>query len=621
MISRFYDWLESRVDSFPDTVPTKPPSTFLGFIVHFSRPFLPLIVVSALFSVAIAIVEVLMFAFLGDIVDWLSATQPDRLWSEHGVDLVLIALMVVVLYPLLYFVGESISHQGLLGNFAMRTRWESHRYLLRQSMAFYQDDFAGRVAARMMQTALAVREVVLKTSEILLFVAVYFASAVVLFASADWRLGLPMLAWLVGYLVILRLFIPRLAEVSRAQADARADVTGRVVDSYTHIGTVKMFADANYEDHYARSGMKRFLGTVYSQMRLSTALSASLATLNAFLIFGIGAVAIALWSHEIITTGAIAFAVGLVLRLIGMSNWILWEVANLFENVGVVMDGIDTIARDRSVVDRPDAKPLKVEQGEITWQDIRFNYGKVLPEQTANVIDGLSLTIRPGEKVGLVGRSGAGKSTLVNLLLRFHDLEGGRILIDGQDIAAVQQDSLRAAVGMVTQDTSLLHRTVAENIAYGRADATRQQVIAAAQKAEGHGFIADLEDLKGNRGYDAHVGERGVKLSGGQRQRVAIARVLLKDAPILILDEATSALDSEVEAAIQQSLYSLMEGKTVLAIAHRLSTIAAMDRLVVMDQGQIVEQGTHAELVHREGLYAELWARQSGGFLAREEVA
>ena len=606
MISRFYDWLESRVDSFPDTVPTKPPSGFMGFIFHFSRPFLPLIVISALFSVAIAIVEVLMFAFLGDIVDWLSATQPDQLWSAHGADLVLIALMVVVLYPLLYFVGESISHQGLLGNFAMRTRWESHRYLLRQSMAFYQDDFAGRVAARMMQTALAVREVVLKTSEILLFVAVYFASALVLFASADWRLGLPMLAWLIGYLVILRLFIPRLAEVSRAQADARADVTGRVVDSYTHIGTVKMFADANYEDHYARSGMRRFLGTVYSQMRLSTALSASLATLNAFLIFGIGAVAIALWSHEIITTGAIAFAVGLVLRLIGMSNWILWEVANLFENVGVVMDGIDTIARDRSVVDGPDAKPLKVEKGEIAWQDIHFNYGKVLPEKTANVIDGLSLTIRPGEKVGLVGRSGAGKSTLVSLLLRFHDL---------------QQDSLRAAIGMVTQDTSLLHRTVAENIAYGRADATREQVIAAARKAEAHEFITDLEDLKGNRGYDAHVGERGVKLSGGQRQRVAIARVLLKDAPILILDEATSALDSEVEAAIQQSLYSLMEGKTVLAIAHRLSTIAAMDRLVVMDQGRIVEQGTHAELVHRDGLYAELWARQSGGFLAREEVA
>ncbi|WP_281017956.1 MULTISPECIES: ABC transporter ATP-binding protein [unclassified Minwuia] len=621
MISRFYDWLESRVDSFPDTVPTKPPSRFLGFIIHFSRPFLPLIVISALFSVAIAIVEVLMFAFLGDIVDWLSATQPDQLWNEHGIDLVLIALMVVVLYPLLYFVGESISHQGLLGNFAMRTRWESHRYLLRQSMAFYQDDFAGRVAARMMQTALAVREVVLKTSEILLFVAVYFASALVLFASADWRLVLPMLAWLVGYLVILRLFIPRLAEVSRAQADARADVTGRVVDSYTHIGTVKMFADANYEDDYARSGMKRFLGTVYGQMRLSTALSASLATLNAFLIFGIGAVAIALWSHEIITTGAIAFAVGLVLRLIGMSNWILWEVANLFENVGVVMDGIDTIARDRSVVDRPDARPLSVQEGEIAWQDIHFNYGKVLPEQTANVIDGLSLTIKPGEKVGLVGRSGAGKSTLVSLLLRFHDLEGGRILIDGQDIAAVQQDSLRAAIGMVTQDTSLLHRTVAENIAYGRAEATREQVIAAARKAEAHDFISDLEDLKGNRGYDAHVGERGVKLSGGQRQRIAIARVLLKDAPILILDEATSALDSEVEAAIQQSLYSLMEGKTVLAIAHRLSTIAAMDRLVVMDQGRIVEQGTHAELIHRDGLYAELWARQSGGFLAREEVA
>ncbi|GJL90199.1 MAG: multidrug ABC transporter ATP-binding protein [Minwuia thermotolerans] len=621
MISRFYDWLESRVDVFPDSPPDQPPSRLAGFVWYFTRPFLPLILASSCFAISIAVVEVLMFSMLGNIVDWLTATTPDRLWSEHGTSLILVGLMVVVLYPLLDLIGESISHQGLYGNFAMRTRWVAHRYLLRQSMAFYQDDFAGRIAARMMQTALAVREVVLKMSEILLYVAVYFVSALVLFASSDWRLALPMLGWLVGYAIILRIYIPKLAQVSRAQADARADVTGRVVDSYTHIGTVKMFADSRYEDQYARKGMTRFLGTVYRQMRLSTGLSVTLTFLNALLIFSIGATAIGLWTGDLITTGAIAFAVGLVLRLIGMSTWIMWEVAGLFENIGVVMDGVDTIAQARSVVDRPDAKPLEVRTGEIVWQDIRFNYGKVLPEQTANVIDGLSLTIRPGEKVGLVGRSGAGKSTLVNLLLRFHDLEGGRILIDGQDIATVQQDSLRAAIGMVTQDTSLLHRTVAENIAYGRAEATREQVIAAAQKAEAHGFIADLEDMKGNRGYDAHVGERGVKLSGGQRQRVAIARVLLKDAPVLILDEATSALDSEVEAAIQQSLYSLMEGKTVLAIAHRLSTIAAMDRLVVMDQGQIVEQGTHAELVHRDGLYAELWARQSGGFLAREEVA
>lgn len=621
MISRFNSWLESRVDAFPATPPVKPPATFWGFVGFYARPFLPLIVASGIFSVAIAVVEVLMFAFLGDIVDWLANTTPAQLWAERGTELVLIGLMVIVLYPLLYLIGESISHQGLMGNFAMRARWVSHRYLLRQSIAFYQDDFAGRVAARMMQTALAVRDVVLKMAEILLFVAVYFVSALVLFASADWRLSLPMLAWLVGYMFILRVFIPRLAVISRQQANARADVTGRVVDSYTHIGTVKMFADADYEDNYARTGMRHFLHTVYRQMRLSTVLSASLAFLNALLVFGVAATAIGLWSADIVTTGAIAFAVGLVLRLIGMSNWILWEVAGLFENIGVVMDGIDTIAQDRSVVDAPDARPLTVPHGEVVWEDINFNYGKVLPEANACVIDHLSLTIRPGEKVGLVGRSGAGKSTLVNLLLRFHDLEGGRILIDGQDIAAVQQDSLRASIGMVTQDTSLLHRTVAENIAYGRANATRDEIIAAARQAEAHDFITDLEDLKGNRGYDAHVGERGVKLSGGQRQRVAISRVLLKDAPILILDEATSALDSEVEAAIQQSLYRLMEGKTVLAIAHRLSTIAAMDRLIVMDQGQIVEQGTHDELIHRDGLYAELWSRQSGGFLARDAVA
>ncbi|MDF1721091.1 MAG: ABC transporter ATP-binding protein [Minwuia sp.] len=621
MISRFNSWLESLVDAFPADPPVGPPSTFWGFVGFYARPFWPLIVASSLFAIAIAVVEVLMFAFLGDIVDWLAATTPEQLWDERGLELVLIGLMVVVLYPLLYLIGEAISHQGLMGNFAMRARWVSHRYLLRQSIAFYQDDFAGRVAARMMQTALAVRDVVLKMTEILLFVAVYFVSALVLFASADWRLSLPMLAWLLGYFVILRVFIPRLATISREQANARADVTGRVVDSYTHIGTVKMFADADYEDDYARTGMRRFLHTVYRQMRLSTVLSASLAFLNALLVFSVAATAIALWSTDIVTTGAIAFAVGLVLRLIGMSNWILWEVAGLFENVGVVMDGIDTIARERAVVDQPDARPLVVTRGEITWDNITFNYGKVLPEANGSVIDGMSLTIEPGEKVGLVGRSGAGKSTLVNLLLRFHDLEGGRILIDGQDIATVQQDTLRAAISMVTQDTSLLHRTVAENIAYGRANATRDQIVAAARQAEAHDFIVELEDLKGNRGYDAHVGERGVKLSGGQRQRVAISRVLLKDSPILILDEATSALDSEVEAAIQQSFYSLMEGKTVLAIAHRLSTIAAMDRLIVMDQGQIVEQGTHEELIHRNGLYAELWSRQSGGFLAQDAVA
>ncbi len=428
-----------------------------------------------------------------------------------------------------------------------------------------------------------------------------------------------MIAWLIGYLCVLRYFVPRLSRISMEQADHRSVVTGRVVDSYTNIPTVKMFAHTAGEDAYIKAGMDDFLDNVYQQMRLSTLLTVTLNWLNGALLFTVAGASIWLWSLDAVTTGAIAFAMGLVLRLQGMSQWILWEVWALFENLGVVQDGIETIARERHVVDPPDARPLVVTQGAISYQNIDFNYGKRIGDDSRGVIDDLSLSVAPGEKIGLVGRSGAGKSTLVSLLLRFYDLQGGRITIDGQDISQVTQDSLRGTIGMVTQDTSLLHRSVLDNIRYGRREATRQDVIEAARKAKAHDFILELEDGQGRKGYDAHVGERGVKLSGGQRQRIAIARVLLKDAPILVLDEATSALDSEVEAAIQESLYQLMAGKTVIAIAHRLSTIAAMDRLIIMDGGEIVEAGTHDELLARRGLYAELWTRQSGGFVAGDE--
>ena len=616
MIARFFSWLENCTEPFPQAEAQKPPTTFAAFIIHYARPFWPLIAASSAFATIVAIIEVMLFGFVGSLVDWLADSDRASFWETHKTLLIWMSVLVLIVLPVLKLIYEAIVHQGLLGNFAMRIRWDAHRYLLRQSMEFFQNDLAGRVATKMMQTALGVRDVVMKITEVLLYVAVYFTAAVVLFASSDLRLTAPMIGWLIAYMIVLRYFVPRLSRVSMEQADHRSVVTGRVVDSYSNISTVKMFAKAAREDAYIREGMEGFLGNVYLQMRLSTVLTVTLNTLNSLLLFSVAAMSIWLWSIEAVTTGAIALALGLVLRLQGMSQWILWEVWTLFENIGVVQDGIETIAMERSVVDAPGAKPLTVSAGAISYERIAFNYGKDREDVGQGVIEDFSLTIRPGEKIGLVGRSGAGKSTLVSLLLRFYDLEDGRIAVDGQNIAGVTQESLRAQIGMVTQDTSLLHRSVMDNIRYGRPDASEEAVMAAARKAEAHGFIEELEDITGRTAYDAHVGERGVKLSGGQRQRIAIARVLLKDAPILILDEATSALDSEVEAAIQDSLMSLMEGKTVIAIAHRLSTIAAMDRLVVMDEGKIIEDGTHDELLARGGLYADLWARQSGGFLA-----
>ncbi|MEM7196163.1 MAG: ABC transporter ATP-binding protein [Pseudomonadota bacterium] len=619
MIESLFSYLERFRTSFPTTIPGKPPSTLLGFVAHYAKPFWPLILISAIFSTVIALIEVWLFAFVGRLVDWIADSSPQTLWDQHGTQLLFVGVIVVILLPFLKLLYEATINQGMLGNFAMRTRWDAHRYLLRQSVSFFQDDFAGRIATKMMQTSLGVRDAVMKVTEVLLYVTVYFGGAVVMFASSDIRMTFPMLAWLLGYIIALRVFIPKLRDVSMEQADARSMVTGRVVDSYTNISTVKMFAHTRHEDRYAQEGMEVFLQTVYRQMRLATYLTVTLSTMNAVLLFSVAAMGIWLWQESTVTAGSIAFAVGLVLRLQGMSQWILWEVSSLFENIGVVQDGIETISNDISIVDQDGARPLQMKGGSIRFQDVTFNYQKASTVNGAGVLQNLNLDISPGEKIGIVGRSGAGKSTLVNLLLRFHDVEHGEITIDGQNVSAVTQDSLRQAIGMVTQDTSLLHRSVRDNIRYGRQAASNEDVTAAAKRARAHDFILDLEDQEGRTAYDAHTGERGVKLSGGQRQRIAIARILLKDAPILILDEATSALDSEVEAAIQESLYELMHGKTVLAIAHRLSTIAAMDRLIVMDNGKIVESGNHSSLIARGGLYASLWSRQSGGFLSIED--
>jgi ATP-binding cassette subfamily B multidrug efflux pump len=615
VINRFFKWLEGRVDPFPPERPAMPPEGLFAFSWYFTKPFWPLLVASMFFSAIIAFLEVYLFAFLGDLVDILAQADRAMFWDTHGTKLVVMGAIVLLALPILNFISEAISHQGLRGNYAMRIRWVAHRYVLRQSVDFFTNDFAGRVATKVMQTALGIRDAVMKFTEVVVYVAVYFLGALLLVATSDTWLMLPLMIWLSGYVAACWYFVPRLGKISAEQADMRSLVTGRVVDSYTNIPTVKLFAHADREDSYAKEGMEWMLEAVNRSMRLSTLMTTTLQILSGVLIFTMSAMSVWLWYTGAITTGAIAFAIGLTLRLKAMSQWIIWEVAGLFENIGVIQDGIVTIARERNIKDVPDAKPLAVTAGAISFENVSFNYGKASTAGNRKVLDNLTLTIAPGEKVGLVGRSGAGKSTLTNLLLRFYDIEQGRIVIDGQDISKTTQDSLRAAIGVVTQDTSLLHRSVIENIRYGNPDAPMAAVEAAARKAHADEFIAGLIDPKGRKGYDAHVGERGVKLSGGQRQRIAIARVLLKNAPILVLDEATSALDSEVEQAIQENLYTLMEGKTVIAVAHRLSTIAAMDRLVIMDRGRIVEEGTHQELLRKGGLYASLWQRQSGGFL------
>lgn len=606
MFKRFESWVEA----LPDDEPTKPPTGVYAFCRHYTKGYeLPLILMSVL-TAMLAMLEVSLFGFMGQLVDWLVKKNPETLFQDEGTTLMLMGGMVLIVMPILVLLHALIMHQTLLGNYPMSIRWLAHRYLLKQSVSFYQDDFAGRIATKVMQTSLAVRETVMKLLDVLVYILVYFTSMLVMIASADLRLVIPMLVWLALYVGLQWYFVPKLKSVSTEQADARSTMTGRIVDSYTNITTVKLFAHTQKEAEYAKSSMRIFLDTVYRQMRLVTGISVSVQIINYVLAFSIAAVAIALWTDSAITIGAIAIAVSLALRLNGMSQWIMWEISSLFENIGTVTDGMNTLSKTTIIQDEPDAKALVVNHGKVDFNQVCFHYG----EQTG-VIEDLNLNIKAGEKVGLVGRSGAGKSTLVNLLMRFYDVEKGQINIDDQDIKTVMQDSLRSQIGMVTQDTSLLHRTIRENILYGNPTASEEQLDSAIKQAQAYDFIKELSDPHGNHGLDAQVGERGVKLSGGQRQRIAIARVLLKNAPILLLDEATSALDSEVEAAIQESLYELMQGKTVIAIAHRLSTIAAMDRLIVLDQGRVVEQGTHQELIAAGGIYAQLWAHQTGGFL------
>ena len=613
MFNRF----EKLVAPFPDAPPAQLPRGFFAFIWACTRGMRPWIGAMTLFTAMIGAFEAYLFSMLGHVVDWLATVRPDRLWSEQRNHLLLLAAILMG-STLLVALNSVLKRQTLAGNFAMRLRWDFHRSMLAQSLGFYQDEFAGRIATKVMQTALAVRDTWFILADILVYVVIYFVTIMLVVGSFDLWLLVPMLGWMALYGASVWYFVPRLARVGQAQADARSVMTGRITDAYTNVATVKLFSHTQREAGFARSAMTEFLGTVFTQMRLVSAFEVVNHLLSMLLIVATAGVALWLWTRGQLGVGAVAAATAMALRLNGISHWVMWEVASLFEQIGTVQDGINTLSRRRTVLDLPDAAALRVTRGEVRFEHVNFSYGAAASDANRPVIDNLNLVIRPGEKIGLVGRSGAGKSTIVNLLLRFYDVASGRILIDGQDIAQATQDSLRAQIGMVTQDTSLLHRSVSDNILYGRPDASEADMIAAARRAEADEFIATLTDPAGRSGYRAHVGERGVKLSGGQRQRIAIARVMLKDAPILLLDEATSALDSEVEAAIQQSLYRLMEGKTVVAIAHRLSTIAAMDRLVVLDKGRIVEEGDHRSLLAKGGLYARLWAHQSGGFLGEE---
>ena len=605
-------WFEKLLYPYPDTAVKPPPARFLAFVWACTHGLRRHLLAMTLLTAFIGAFEALLFAVMGRIVDWLSHVPPALLWTQERSNLLLLAA-VILASPLLIALQTLVKHQSLAGNFPMRLRWNFHRLMLSQSMSFYQDEFAGRVSAKVMQTALAVREMWFIVGDILVFVVIYFVTLVAVVGTFHPWILLPFISWLALYIASLSYFVPRLSRVSQRQADARSLMTGRITDAYTNIATVKLFSHAGREAGYARTAMQEFLGAVHGQMRLVSGVEVTNHVLNMLLIISTAGVTLWLWIQGEVSVGAVAAVTAMALRLNGISHWIMWEMTSLFEQVGTVQDGINMLSRTRAVNDVPDAALLQVDRGEIAFEHVNFSYG-----QQREIIHDLSLRIGAGEKIGLVGRSGAGKSTIVNLLLRFYDIEHGRVLIDGQNIAEVTQNSLRAHIGMVTQDTSLLHRSVRENILYGRPDASEEDMIAAAKRAEAHDFILTLSDLMGRTGDDAHVGERGVTLSGGQRQRIAIARVMLKDAPILLLDEATSALDSEIEAAIQSSLYRLMEGKTVVAIAHRLSTIAAMDRLIVLDEGRVVEEGDHKSLLAQGGLYARLWAHQSGGFLGED---
>ncbi|HFC8457914.1 TPA: ABC transporter ATP-binding protein [Neisseria subflava] len=610
MIKKIFSWFESRIDPYPEAAPKTPEKGLWRFIWSNIEGVRKWIAVLAVFTVGVGIMEALMFQFMGKVVDWLGTYTPQTLFVEKGH--ALIGMMAMVAFFAVWtFFASSVRLQTLQGVFPMRLRWNFHRLMLGQSLGFYQDEFAGRVSAKVMQTALALRDVVMTVADMVVYVLVYFITSGVILSSFDAWLIVPFICWMIGFAMIMRFLIPKLGRTAARQADARSLMTGRITDAYSNIATVKLFSHGACEAAYAKQSMEEFMVTVHAQMRLATLLHTCSFIVNSSLTVGTTALGIWLWYHGQVGVGAVATATAMALRVNGLSQYIMWESARLFENIGTVNDGMATLSKPHTILDKPQALPLKVTRGEIKFEHVDFSYEAGKP-----LLNGFNLNIKPGEKVGLIGRSGAGKSTIVNLLLRFYEPQSGTISIDGQNVDSVTQESLRAQIGLVTQDTSLLHRSVRDNIIYGRPDATEAEMISAAERAEATGFIPNLSDAKGRRGYDAHVGERGVKLSGGQRQRIAIARVMLKDAPILLLDEATSALDSEVEAAIQESLDKMMEGKTVIAIAHRLSTIAAMDRLIVLDKGRIIEEGSHTELLEKQGLYAKLWAHQSGGFLS-----
>ncbi|MEO0693012.1 MAG: ABC transporter ATP-binding protein [Pseudomonadota bacterium] len=609
-----FRFFENLVDPYaPYTENDRPPTRLWPFMREYCRPFTRVFTYAGLMSVVVATVEIWLIAYMGRLVDILSRTGPAELWETHGTELILVTVFLLFLRPVLQALDVLLLNNTILPNFGTLIRWRAHKHVLRQSVGWFENDFAGRIANRIMQTPPAAGEAVFQVFDAITFSLAYFVGAAILLSNADPRLAVPLVIWVALYALLVRWTVIRIGPASKEASDARSEVTGRVVDSYTNIHSVKMFAHHNRELDYARDAIERTRTTFQYEMRLFTIMDISLVTLNGLLIVGCVGWAIWLWVGGDATVGVVAAASALALRLSAMTGWIMWALTSFFRNLGIVAEGMETIAQPITLVDDAGAKPLVLSEGRIEMKGLTHHYGR-----GSGGLEAIDLTIEPGEKIGLIGRSGAGKSTLVKLLLRFYDPDGGRIEIDGQDITQVTQESLRRQIGMVQQDSSLLHRSVRDNILYGRPDATEDEVFAAARRAEAYEFIDGLEDPQGRKGYEAQVGERGVKLSGGQRQRVALARVMLKDAPILVLDEATSALDSEVEAAIQDTLYGMMEGKTVIAIAHRLSTIAKMDRILVLDGGRIVEQGSHSELLGQGGLYARFWDRQSGGFIGTE---
>ena len=612
-----FRFFENLIDPYVEYTETdRPPQRLWPFLRDYSRPFTRIFWITGIMSVVVAAVEIWLIAYLGRIVDFLADNSPAEMWAAHGTELILVALFILLARPANQAFHTLLLNNAILPNYGTLIRWRAHRHVLRQSVGWFENDFAGRIANRIMQTPPAAGEAVFQIFDAIAFSIAYFVGAAIILSAADPRLAVPLVIWVSLYACLVWWTTTRVGPASQAASDARSRITGRVVDSYTNIHSVKMFAHHDRELDYAKEAIEHGRKTFQTEMRIYSIMDATLTFLNGVLIIACVGWALWLWGAGAATVGVVAAATTIALRLNAMTGWIMWALTNFFQQLGIVAEGMETIAQPVTLVDAPDATPLDLTHGRIRTVGLGHHYGK-----GSGGLDAIDLVIEPGEKVGLIGRSGAGKSTLVKLLLRFYDADHGRIEIDGQDIAKVTQESLRQKIGMVQQDSSLLHRSVRDNILYGRPEASEAEVIEAATRAQAQEFIPDLKDADGRTGYDAHVGERGVKLSGGQRQRIALARVILKDAPILVLDEATSALDSEVEAAIQDTLYGLMEGKTVIAIAHRLSTISRMDRILVMDDGRIVEEGSHESLLAKGGLYARFWTRQSGGFIGTAEAA